>query len=127
MKAHELWRKLMRVAECAGSSGFDDTTSHYHLGIEFKKNLHEDYSAESSLKTMVVYQQGQADKCSKRAVEVDAAAWYALMGFEEVRTVGKPGFALTTTYNGWCGDRRDSHSTHNAHETFKEWLIEFEE
>jgi hypothetical protein len=129
MKNHELWRKLMRVAECHGSAGFDDSTSHFHLGVNFEvaKNVNKDSSAESYLKIMVCYQQERAGKSEEDAIQVDEAAWIALCNFEEIRTVGKPSFALTTTYNGWCGLRSEGFAEYKAQDTFKTWLIEFQE
>ena len=124
MTPAELWRKLLRVSAFRGAGAWEEGRAYKHLGIEFT-NGEGKGSAASYLKQMVEY--NVPVNCTpSRLEEIDTAAWHCVMNFEEVRTVGKPGFALTNTYMGWAGIAWHNES-HNEHHKLIEWLIEFDE
>jgi hypothetical protein len=124
----DLWRKLLRVAAFQGGS-VGAGRMHQHIGIELINTPNRQGSASGYLKGMVGYP--DTENCTeKRLEEIDTAAWNCVLNFEEIRTVGKPAFALTNTYMGWRGELTEhlkQYPKSKVPETLIKWLTEFEE
>lgn len=125
----EKWRKLLRVAYLQGAVNFgEDAVGFYrHLGIFLSEEPLKTLKAEPFLKEMVCFNQKHYDEATnERKIEVDAAAWCAILNFEEIRTVGKPAFAMTNTYNGYHGMLCDRLEHSHVPEILEQWLEEID-